>query len=538
LSNTVIFADLNVKDYSANGGVGTIAGYANSNCGDVIFLNCHTDGIVSNIDGGFHGGLMGSTNMSATLMSYKCSTKIRGTAYSAGTSWSSGIGGVVGYMGNGGKLKVYDFYGDNEANVIVTSGGSYSGLVAGCITISSIDLDGIIGRHYVKTTGTQNYYFDGGVATIYVPNSMSFGDWSVKNTYITAQHDFSNGTASFIPYFIGAPTASYSNFRGNQITSNVHYASDAQSVYTHNTGKEVFTSSLGLAHETYGTSGLWDAAKNDNNFNEKIWDKDKIGTQDILNESPVKNNAITIQDFKIQYRNLKIVDGEAVLEKLTGVEDITYNLGESVTHPIPTTAAVDHKFAGWTLYKDTEVFADSSTPTDLYGDVIFYAVWDVENAVGNVTADKTTIEYSTGYLTLTANISVKNIAEPNIVYKWYHNGTEVKGAVSKNLMIDEVNESGSYSLEYTIRDKIEPLWRVTAKTDSIDVEITKGELSIKKFAISESTIPYTGKPIPEIEFSATIINSAGDEVEGTVSWQYNTGNVAEGINTRNINFRP
>ncbi|MDE6372580.1 MAG: InlB B-repeat-containing protein, partial [Clostridia bacterium] len=216
--------------------------------------------------------------------------------------------------------------------------------------------------------------------------------------------------------------------------------------------------------------------------------------------------------------------------------------------PIPKTLDSNHSFDGWTTDESGALEPFLKLPANINGEVTLYAVWDNPNATATTTlansytGDNTdTLEYGTGNITLTATSSGHGMTNPLKTFKWYKDSGTTAVESGDSCTLTDVKHSGVYSLEYTLQDTIEPLWRHKEKlTTTQSVTINKGQLSIKSFDLDATTPAYVGMSLGKAKFTAVVEDNGGNTVNfKTAVWQAPNSKIVDGTNdTFNIIVTP
>ena len=244
------------------------------------------------------------------------------------------------------------------------------------------------------------------------------------------------------------------------------------------------------------------------------------------------------QSAYINFRNL--INGDKSEESVGIADGESYVVGDELPNAINNSAfgsysnsKINHQFLGWTDDATGNSAPFIQLPSGISGEVTLYAVWGVPDSYVNanittsITSDKDKIEYDgEDGITLTAKVTHTGsgsgyLINPKTTYNFTQDTDEKTTTESVKttgiLKVTDVKDSGTYSFNYRLTDGLEPLWYYEGTcSTSKNIEIDKARLqnlSIKDFKISDSTAPYYGRILGEVEFSVKLVNKAGMEVK-------------------------
>lgn len=187
------------------------------------------------------------------------------------------------------------------------------------------------------------------------------------------------------------------------------------------------------------------------------------------------------------------------------VEDATgLAYGDKVT--APTTTRAGYTLDGW---YDGDAKWDFSTGVN--ADLTLTAKWTLNKPTVTLSADKNNVTYGEK-ITLTAEAT--HAASVSYTYEWYKDGIKLDGQTGSSLTIENVNDSGSYTVRVTASDGT----LTSAVEKSIQVSIGKATPTL---SVSAAEITY-GQSLSNSQLAGTATHNNQD-VSGTFAWQ--TGSI-------------
>ncbi len=553
--------DLNNSNYSFTDVKMYVGGIVGAAIEGYKILNCHAIGSVVGVTqtaysyriGGIVGFSSGGDNIASTASNvshtiYRCSAEYSARGIRTTSLDAPVVGGIIGSVWHKSVPSILDCYSVVNAsnNDLTNESALYTGVVGIICESGALRIENCATNNYIDNIELIKYPMLGGLAGIWLNNTAyQTSSITVKNVYLVSQGRNTGGAD--VTFY---PLINY-NHQDNVVNKikfdfhNVNYAGNG-SIYGYNysvSGVKGTTNAISLSTRLSSVSDLWNAAKDTNNdLSNYIWDKNKINTNYTIDNSPVINKIVKDQ-FDVEFFNYKNSNDEGLT-----VSTIKYDYGDtSITLSAPTEPDANHKFIGWTTDKSGEQAPFATLPDNAYGNLKLYAVWDNPNATASIslynskTADNTdTLEYGTGNIKLTATSSGTGMTNPTKTFKWYKDSESAAVESGDTCTLTDVKHSGTYSLEYTLQDTIEPLWRHKEKlTTTQSVTISKGQLSIKSFEIDKSTPAYFGIELSQVKFNAQIKDNGDNIVSGSARWEMPSSDVKDGVNsTYNIVFTP
>ncbi|MDE7209781.1 MAG: InlB B-repeat-containing protein, partial [Clostridia bacterium] len=539
LLNKANITDLNVDNATFTDvgyNVGGIAGYTDG----ASILNCHATGTFSrttrlNIQVN-SGAILGSVYGDNDTLVYRCSGSYTGTFF-ANTTNGGLNGSIVGGTGGPANLTLLDCYGKGIMSLNNPSADAYVGGVLGAVADKSGAVRIENGVSYIYQQNVQN------TTASHVASVLGFwagasapSNLTIKNVYASGRGS-KNGTEFYIN-----PTM-YVNDHSTRVNSmpltveNVNWYAAATPSQDSWYGELLTARAPSQTHRYSGSEAdFWSAAQNSSALPSAIWvNKSSIDlTNYTIDSSPVINKLVKEQ-FDVEFLNYKNNSDES-----TNVKSITYDYGVAGTKlSAPTAPDANHKFVGWTIDKSGAGDVFTTLPDNIYGNLKLYAVWDNPNTTASIslynskTENNTdTLEYGTGNIKLTATSSGPGMTNPLKTFKWYKDSESTAVESGDTCTLTDVKHSGTYSLEYTLQDTIEPLWRHKEKlTTTQEVTINKGQLSIKSFELDSTTPAYVGIALGKVKFTVVVKDNGDNVVEfKTAVWQAPNSKVADGTN--------
>ncbi|MDE6472149.1 MAG: hypothetical protein K2L52_03895, partial [Clostridia bacterium] len=577
--NDATITDLLLEDYSysdipasfnhvvSNHGTltGGIVGVSTNSTSGGYMLNCHVTGEITGgslYTGGYvrMGGIHG-LNATGSMVLYRCSADTSITAGINNSSRNFILGGLIAQSYNSSntstlKLSVYDCVTNtNITNTSTSASGLYFSACVGNAH-GTVLIENFIG--YIDSTTIALPIYSGTIAV------LGRGTGTYRNCYGYGILGASNNKLSTHAVVSENSIPTLENVNNVKCTSAYVTVPSSLHIYE-GTVKSNLSDLITTAYGDVGTklsSQVWDKEKTGNLTG--YWDGNYTGNETILDYSPVRNYLMAFINFRNltnggnseEKVGLDDGDGYVVGDKLP--DELTAE-GNFLTY-LNNKANSNHEFKGWTDDPTGNGDVFTELPSGLFGDVTLYAVWGLpdsyvtSNIKTSLTSDKNTIEYdSVDSITLTAKVthtapSSGSMTNPSATYYFVQDGedktTSANVKSSGVLSVKTVKDSGKYTFKYRLTDGLEPLWYYDGTpSNSVDIKIEKGKLehmTLKDFKISTSTIPYFGKKLEDIDFTASMLNKADKEVVLTqVKWQSTIGKVdTKGTNTKKIVLCP
>ena len=529
--------------------VGGIAGYSD---GLDYILNCHASGEITSTKsysgnysgiGGMVGVHLGGSASPVTL--YRCSVELKNVVLKH-SSYSAIIGGLIGDLANKSFATIYDC-AVNVKSDCSTGASVFPSLtlgwsqqtVASCITFENVV--GTVTEASTKpvygggltslcngmTTPTlRNLYGEvrSGGKVVYAAVGSSV---TPVNTSVSNLHIVKGPTDSYVTSFVSGS----GNKSGNLATK----------ITVHESGSNM----VQMAKDSVGS----DSSKP---LNSNIWNKDKIGGTYDPDNSPVRNY------LKITVSYYDYINGEDRPYSWTENEPKEVKSGESLETPA---SKPNRTFLGWTTDKTGGSEPFKAVPSTMFGDNKLYAVWRATTSSASITAwgAGNELEYGeNGYeltyngegngITLTANLTVSDMGECDIRYQWQKGGEAVaSGGTAQDYKVENVNDSGNYTVKLTFNAKSEPLFRgeVTTIASPTKVKINPAKIVFGSVYFKEGEHAYSGAPYTSAVPEANYFSEGGEAIVGVTSWSRETGKfngdgsvVSEGKETKEITFTP
>ncbi|MDE6472179.1 MAG: hypothetical protein K2L52_04045, partial [Clostridia bacterium] len=541
---------------------GSIVGVSVNSTSGGYMLNCHVTGEITGgalYTGGFVrvSGLQGF-NASGSMVFYRCSADTSLTAGINSGTYNILMSGLIGqsYSSDAStlKLSVYDCVTKtNITNTSTRTGGIHFGACVGHIVGSAL-IENFLG--YIDLTTSAFSTWGGSIAGV-------GGSATLRNCYGYGIVGASNNKLSTYAIASENVPPTLGNVYNVKSTNSYSLASNWNGY--EGTVKSNLSDLITTAYGDVGTkmsSQVWDKEKTGNLTG--YWDGNYTGNETILDYSPVRNYLMAFINFRNltnggnseEKVGLDDGDGYVVGDKLP--DELTAE-GNFLTY-LNNKANSNHEFKGWTDDPTGVNEPFTELPSGLFGDVTLYAVWGLpdsyvkSNIKTSLTADKSIIEYdSVESITLTAKVthtspSSGSMTNPSATYYFVQDGEEKTTSANVKssgvLSVKTVKDSGKYTFKYRLTDGLEPLWYYDGTpSNSVDIKIEKGKLehmTLKDFKISTSTIPYFGKKLEDIDFTASMLNNGKKEVQlASMRWKSTIGKVdTKGTNTKKIVLCP
>ena len=530
--------------------VGGIVGYSG---GADFILNCHASGEITSTTtySGTNylgiGGIVGvhSGGSTAIVTVYRCSAEMKSVVLKCKT-YCAIIGGIIGDLAAQSYATIYDCVVNVKSN---NSGGNsvFPSLTIGwmqSVPASNLIIENVVGT--VTESATKPVYGGGLVSLCNGSTAPTlrnlFGEIRSGGKIVYAAIGNSKPAATLATisnlHIVKSPTDSY-------VTSFVSGQGNAASNLTakitvHDSGSDMVQS----AKDSVGSNSS-------KPFNSNIWDVSKIGGTYDPDNSPVRNYLITT----VSYFNC------------TASGDNQYSVNGSMEPQIvepnqvlfePEFDTETRIFLGWTTDKTGASEPFKALPNVIHGDNKLYAVWGAKTSSVSVSVSGTgmtgddTNGYSLVYngegrgIALTADLSVDGMSDPQITYQWAK-GTDKLGT-AKTCKVENVRDSGNYSVTLEFHSGNEPLFRGEAVSKEIQVTINPAPLTCRGVTFSDDARPYSGAPYDTAVPTANVFDKDGLRVNGTTAWAVDLGkfndtdgnaeNITDGKETKQIAFTP
>ena len=570
--SSATITDLIVENFSVtNFGVTT----AESNCGGIVgeafggvgFYNCHVTGTVSSTArtytattrfGGLCAMAIGENGTSVTgealspFIAYRCSVKVTYTFTPTKCTVDSNWSGIATIARNV-HVSVVDCYVKMNGKAKFITDGAYihtAGALVSVNTNGNILVQNFVSEMSLDMTGcTRTVEGATGITSSVISvtgNSLDLNTKSItiNNIYAYAEciDTVGKGGYTLIPVlaFSSAYAPENATFynRISKSYTDYYYTKISSQDYFHNNDR--FIRSIINTENEKPAATLWADAKTKFDSLGNHWGNggSAFGTTGYtysLDNAPVRK-VMKTSGFTVNY--YRLVNGQ---KQSAGVNASSYNYGGTPTFVRATNLSENQTFVGWTQSATEEVLYTASFPSNLYGDLELYAVWELPvNAVNaeivaSGGADDSGVYKapysSSGGISLTANITSDYMRGADVFYSWSKTGDTSFSDTNQTLTLRTVKESGTYTLTYTLCDKSEPLWRRTSNVDSSlkplqkQVEITPGKLVLQSLTLTSNA--YVGKPFRDVTFDAVVTDESGTVISGTAVWKFQATSVSE-----------
>ena len=591
ITSSSVVTDLSLDNFVISG----IACSATGHCSGALIgtdngasvLNCHIRGTLtasnsyysSTTDGNNYsavGGLIG-TVAGGTEFVYRCSAKIK---FNLNQTSHNGNSGLIGSVNKAANLSIFDCFVILDLQHSVTSVDAYFGGLV-CLPmqrgyINKVAINGCVMYMSEKYSGTPNASLDGVILSGYGNTiTTTRAEITMNNVYVGGNRTNPNGSASGIyaaTWYYGNPSTG-SDVNSVTLTGggNINwYAPTVTSVGTAPcnlfANKGVSTNYLSSAT---GRSDLYNAAASSIALSSNIWvNKSVINEAYMTNTDITSTSGYTIENspvrnplvVRVSYYNYT-TSGDVQYEVDGSTEPIVAKAGDTLY--VPT--ATNRKFLGWTTDKTGKSTPFFNMPNNLLGDNKLYAVWEVDKSSVNIVAtalsnsdfatDGDTGEHSMTYngnggsngVTLTANLTATGMNDAQITYQWAKDNKNIEsGGTAKTLKVENVPDSGSYTVTLKYQSASEPLF--TGETESVQaakVTIKPASLTMRSAYFEDGLNPYSGAPYSTAVPTAIVFDKNGDRIDGTTAWAVDLGNfngngadVTGGRETKEIAFTP
>lgn len=200
------------------------------------------------------------------------------------------------------------------------------------------------------------------------------------------------------------------------------------------------------------------------------------------------------------------------------VEDITgLSYNDKISAPDITRAG--YTLDGW-YNGDAKWDFESGQVT---ADLTLTAHWTLDEPTVSLTASAESVTYGTE-ITLTATAT--HTANVSYTYEWYKGDTKL-GNSAATLTIENVNDSGSYTVKVTASD-----------TDGLTAEETSGAVIVSIGKANPVTVWPTASPITYGDSLSESVLTGGQAVDGTFAWKDGSVNPASGSHSYTVTFTP
>ena len=266
--------------------------------------------------------------------------------------------------------------------------------------------------------------------------------------------------------------------------------------------------------------------------------------------SPVKGNVVR-PIFDVDFYDLKKT-GSTFSEEKIDVSSVTgyhYKFGEK--SPVALAESYNfvkpldgtRRFVGWTQNRNWThgtTYDTSFTPPDgMHGNIKYYRIMEATDATATISTqgDKTEAEYG-GSITMIANIVCPSISGTSVTYTWKKDGQDASTGTRSTYLINQFDQSGTYSFGYTLTDASMPLvYASGTSTNSVDLTITAKSVKVQTFTVTTQDV-FAGMELKDVEFTVSMVDGDNRPVSGTAKWEREIDKVVEGENTANIVFTP
>lgn len=157
-------------------------------------------------------------------------------------------------------------------------------------------------------------------------------------------------------------------------------------------------------------------------------------------------------------------------------------------------------------------------------DLTLTAKWMLNAPTVSLSADKNNVTYGTE-ITLTA--AATHAANVNYTYEWYKDGAKLHDEVDSTLTIENVNDSGSYTVKVTASD-----------TDGLTAEETSDAVIVSIGKANPVTTWPTASPITYGDSLSESDLTGGNAVPGTFAWKDGSVNPTSGSHSYTVTFTP
>ena len=199
----------------------------------------------------------------------------------------------------------------------------------------------------------------------------------------------------------------------------------------------------------------------------------------------------------------------------TDITGLSYN----ATITAPTTTRAGYTLDGWYDGDAKWDFAAGVTEN-----LTLTAKWTLDAPTVELSADKNNVTYGEK-ITLTAE--AMHAASVTYAYEWYKGVEKLDGKADSTLTIENVNDSGSYTVKVTASD-----------TDGLTAEETSGAVIVSIGKANPVTVWPTASPITYGDSLSESVLTGGQAVDGTFAWKDGSVNPASGSHSYTVICTP
>lgn len=208
--------------------------------------------------------------------------------------------------------------------------------------------------------------------------------------------------------------------------------------------------------------------------------------------------------------------------KVNDITGLSYN--DKISAPEITRAG--YTLDGW--YNGNAKWDFATGVTD---DLTLTAKWTLNKPTVTLSADKNNVTYGQS-ITLTATATHTASGNITYTYEWYKGESETpvltgEGDTYKSLTIENVNDSGSYTVKVTASDGT----LTSDQTTSSDVSVSIGKANPVTTWPAASAITY-GQSLSESDLTG------GNAVDGAFAWKDGSVNPTSGSHSYTVTFTP
>ncbi len=222
-------------------------------------------------------------------------------------------------------------------------------------------------------------------------------------------------------------------------------------------------------------------------------------------------SACTIEEGK----TLTVTFDENGGSEATDITGLSYN---------STITAPDITRAGYTLDGWYNGDAKWDFATGVTDDLTLTAKWTLNAPTVELSADKNNVTYGE-QITLTATAT--HAASVTYAYEWYKGGEKLDGKADSTLTIENVNDSGKYTVKVT-----------ATATDGLTAEETSDAVIVSIGKANPVTTWPTASPITYGDSLSASTLSGGQAVDGTFAWKDGSVNPTSGSHSYTVTFTP
>ena len=220
----------------------------------------------------------------------------------------------------------------------------------------------------------------------------------------------------------------------------------------------------------------------------------------------------TVQDSDVTLTVTFYKNGGSEVTDITG---LSYN--DKISAPEITRAG--YTLDGW--YNGDAKWDFSTGVTE---NLSITAKWTLNAPTVSLTASATEVTYGEK-ITLTATAS--HDASVSYTYEWYKDGEELDGKADSTLTIENVNDSGSYTVKVTASD-----------TDGLTAEETSDAVIVSIGKANPVTTWPTASPITYGDSLSESDLTGGNAVDGAFAWKDGSVNPTSGSHSYTVTFTP